>query len=486
VQPKLDTPLVVLVVLTSVAVTSPLYEMIFGKKSLKYVQYLTILSLLVSLILLISSTLSLTPQESTVPHLLRNDTLGSFFSFIVILVTLFVSITSFDYMKGNPNERVYYSLLLFTAIGMTMLCFAVDLLVIFVAFELMSLPTFILAGYNKQDKLSNEAAVKFFILGALSSGILLYGISIMFGITGSTNLEVISQSLTSLSPDMLPFVIFSTISMLAGLGLKLSIVPFHMWIPDTYEGSPTTVSTLLSAATKKAGFASAIRIFAVIFPLFYFDLSLALAIIALVTMTLGNLAALTQKSITRMLAYSSIAQAGYLLIGIVVLPYTNLGLIGLLYHSFNHAILQATAFLAAGLVRLKTSSSSLDSYNGLSKVMPITSFCLALSLLGLAGIPPLNGFWSKLILFSAAVDGGYAWLALAGLVNTAISVAYYLLVIKRMYMDETSIKAIKEPLIFISVLVFATAIIIVTGLLPNVLYDIAEDITISFLANNPV
>jgi NADH-quinone oxidoreductase subunit N len=486
VQPKLDTPLVVLIVLTSVAVTSPLYEMIFGKKSLKYVQYLTILSLLVSLILLISSTLSLTPQESTVPHLLRNDTLGSFFSFIVILVTLFVSITSFDYMKGNPNERVYYSLLLFTAIGMTMLCFAVDLLVIFVAFELMSLPTFILAGYNKQDKLSNEAAVKFFILGALSSGILLYGISIMFGITGSTNLEVISQSLTSLSPDMLPFVIFSTISMLAGLGLKLSIVPFHMWIPDTYEGSPTTVSTLLSAATKKAGFASAIRIFAVIFPLFYFDLSLALAIIALVTMTLGNLAALTQKSITRMLAYSSIAQAGYLLIGIVVLPYTNLGLIGLLYHSFNHAILQATAFLAAGLVRLKTSSSSLDSYNGLSKVMPITSFCLALSLLGLAGIPPLNGFWSKLILFSAAVDGGYAWLALAGLVNTAISVAYYLLVIKRMYMDETSIKAIKEPFIFISVLVFATAIIIVTGLLPNVLYDIAEDITISFLANNPV
>jgi len=486
VQPKLDTPLVVLIVLTSVAVTSPLYEMIFGKKSLKYVQYLTILSLLVSLILLISSTLSLTPQESTVPHLLRNDTLGSFFSFIVILVTLFVSITSFDYMKGNPNERVYYSLLLFTAIGMTMLCFAVDLLVIFVAFELMSLPTFILAGYNKQDKLSNEAAVKFFILGALSSGILLYGISIMFGITGSTNLEVISQSLTSLSPDMLPFVIFSTVSMLAGLGLKLSIVPFHMWIPDTYEGSPTTVSTLLSAATKKAGFASAIRIFAVIFPLFYFDLSLALAIIALVTMTLGNLAALTQKSITRMLAYSSIAQAGYLLIGIVVLPYTNLGLIGLLYHSFNHAILQATAFLAAGLVRLKTSSSSLDSYNGLSKVMPITSFCLALSLLGLAGIPPLNGFWSKLILFSAAVDGGYAWLALAGLVNTAISVAYYLLVIKRMYMDETSIKAIKEPFIFISVLVFATAIIIVTGLLPNVLYDIAEDITISFLANNPV
>ena len=361
-------------------------------------------------------------------------------------------------MKGNSNERIYYSLLLFTAIGMTMLSFAVDLLVMFVAWELMSLPTFILAGYNKQDKLSNEAAVKFFILGALSSGILLYGISIIFGITGSTNLDVISQSLTSLSPDMLPFVIFSTISILAGLGLKLSIVPFHMWIPDTYEGSPTTVSALLSAATKKAGFAAAIRIFAVIFPLFYFDLSLALSIVALVTMTLGNLAALTQKSITRMLAYSSIAQAGYLLIGIVVLPYTDLGLTGLLYHSFNHAVLQASAFLAAALVRLKTSGSDLSNYNGLSKIMPITSFCLALSLLGLAGIPPLNGFWSKLVLFAAAVDAGYTWLALAGLVNSAISVAYYLLVIKRMYMDETTLKKIQEPLTVVSVLVFASTV----------------------------
>tara|TARA_B110000014_G_scaffold256353_1_gene239353 strand:- start:1098 stop:1877 length:780 start_codon:yes stop_codon:yes gene_type:complete len=259
-----------------------------------------------------------------------------------------------------------------------------------------------------------------------------------------------------------------------------------MWIPDTYEGSPTTISALLSAATKKAGFAAAIRIFAVIFPLFYFDLSLALSIVALVTMTLGNLAALTQKSITRMLAYSSIAQAGYLLIGLVVLPYSDLGLLGLLYHSFNHAILQASAFLAVALVRLKTSSSSLDSYNGLSKVMPITSFCLALSLLGLAGIPPLNGFWSKLVLFSAAVDGGYTWLALAGLVNSAISVAYYLLVIKRMYMDETTLKSIKEPFIFISILLFASAIIVVTGLLPNVLYNISEDITLSFLSNNPV
>lgn len=482
----MDTPITILVILGFAAIISPLFEMVFGKKSIKYVQYLTTLSLLISLFLLIISTLSLIPQESIVPHLLRNDTLGSFFGIIVILVTLLVSLASFDYLKGNSNEFIYYSLLLFTSIGMLMLSFAVDLLVIFVAWELMSLPTFILAGFNKQDKLSNEAAVKFFILGALSSGILLYGISLLFGITGSTNLTVISQTLGNISSNLVPLVLFATISILAGLGLKLSIVPFHMWIPDTYEGSPTTVSALLSAATKKATFAATIRIFAVIFPLFYFDLSLALAIVALVTMTLGNLAALTQKSITRLLAYSSIAQAGYLLIGLVVLPYSNLGLIGLLYHSFNHAILQVSAFLAAALVKLKTSGSSLDNYNGLAKVMPITSFCLALSLLGLAGIPPLNGFWSKLILFAAAVDGGYAWLAFAGLINTAISVAYYLLIIKRMYMDDTSFKTIKEPFIFVSVLLFASAIIILTGIFPNVLYDITQDISVSFFTNNLV
>ena len=198
-------------------------------------------------------------------------------------------------------------------------------------------------------------------------------------------------------------------------------------------------------------------------------------------MSLGNLAALTQKSITRLLAYSSIAQAGYLLIGLVVLPYSDLGLIGLLYHSLNHAILQATAFIAVALVRLKTSSTDLTSYQGLSKIMPITSFCLAISLLGLAGIPPLNGFWSKLVLFGAAVDGGYAWLAFIGLINSAISVAYYLLVIKRMYMDEPkTVSNIIEPMSFKSVLLFATIAIIITGLFPNLIYDLSQEITNSF------
>ena len=483
----MNIPIILLVLLSIPALSIPIIHLLFGKKGINYIRYLTASSLLISLLLLFGSLIGLISQESTLPHLIRTDLLGSFFGFIVILVSLFVVISSFDYMKDHSNEAIYYSLLLFTSIGMLLLSFAVDLLLIFVAWELMSLPTFILAGFNKQDKLSNEGAVKFFILGALSSGILLYGISLIFGLVGSTNLYVIANNFESLDPTLIPLVMFGTIALLAGLGLKLSIVPFHMWIPDTYQGSPTTVSTLLSAATKKAGFAAAIRIFAVIFPLFAFDLSFALAIVAVLTMSLGNLAALTQKSITRLLAYSSIAQAGYLLIGLVVMPYSDLGLIGLLYHSFNHAILQATAFLAVALVRLKTSSTNLTSYQGLSKIMPITSFCLAISLLGLAGFPPLNGFWSKLVLFGAAVDGGYAWLAFIGLINSAISVAYYLLVIKRMYMDKSkTVSNIIEPMAFKSVLLFATIVIIMTGLFPNLIYDLSQEITNSFLTNSLV
>ena len=203
-------------------------------------------------------------------------------------------------------------------------------------------------------------------------------------------------------------------------------------------------------------------------------------------MTLGNIAALTQKTITRMLAYSSIAQAGYLLIGLVVLPTSSLGLVGLLYHSFNHAVMQASAFLAAAAVSYKLSKTSLNSYEGLAKIMPITSFCLAISLLALAGFPPLSGFWSKVILFASAVDGGYMWLALAGLVNTVVSVGYYGLIVKRMYMDDPSEKKpIAEPKSIISVLIFATIIIIVTGLVPNILLDHITIISNDFLSNYP-
>jgi len=481
---KLDIPLILIGALASAALLIPALDVGLGKaRNAKFSGYFTLLILAFALLILTIGGLGLVPLDSSVPNLVQNDLLGVFFSFVVILVALLVTVTSFDYMKDNPNVSIYYSLLLFTSLGMVVLSFAVDLLMIFVAWELMSLPTFILAGFKKGDKLSNEAAVKYFILGALSSGVLLYGMSIIFGLSGSTNLNVVLNSLTNISPNMIPLAGFGTVMLIAGFGLKLSIVPFHMWIPDAYEGAPTTVSALLSAATKKAGFVAAIRVFAVLFPLLRFDLSMSLAIIALATMTLGNLSALTQKSITRMLAYSSIAQGGYLLIGLVVLPTSTLGLSGLLYHSLNHALLQATAFIAAAVVRYKTSKTSISSYNGLARVMPITAFSLMIALLGLVGIPPLNGFWSKLVLFTAAADGGFAWLALGGLVNTAISLGYYGIIVKRMYMDEPAEKAsIKEPFAMAAVLLITSAIIILTGIFPGPVFEFASRASTQFLS----
>lgn len=481
---KLDIPLILIGALASAALLIPALDVGLGKaRNAKFSGYFTLLILAFALLILTIGGLGLVPLDSSVPNLVQNDLLGVFFSFVVILVALLVTVTSFDYMKDNPNVSIYYSLLLFTSLGMVVLSFAVDLLMIFVAWELMSLPTFILAGFKKGDKLSNEAAVKYFILGALSSGVLLYGMSIIFGLSGSTNLNVVLNSLTNISPNMIPLAGFGAVMLIAGFGLKLSIVPFHMWIPDAYEGAPTTVSALLSAATKKAGFVAAIRVFAVLFPLLRFDLSMSLAIIALATMTLGNLSALTQKSITRMLAYSSIAQGGYLLIGLVVLPTSTLGLSGLLYHSLNHALLQATAFIAAAVVRYKTSKTSISSYNGLARVMPITAFSLMIALLGLVGIPPLNGFWSKLVLFTAAADGGFAWLALGGLVNTAISLGYYGIIVKRMYMDEPAEKAsIKEPFAMAAVLLITSAIIILTGIFPGPVFEFASRASTQFLS----
>jgi len=469
----MDIPIILTGTLAGSALLLPALDIAIGTKTNRtFSAYFTSFVMAISLALVLLSATSVIPlSESAAPRLLQNDFMGLVFAIIVLSVSLMVSLSSIDYMRDEPNTSIYYSLLLFTSLGMILLSFAADLLMVFVAWELMGIPTFILVGYRKKDPNSNEAAVKFFLLGALSTGVLLYGISILFGLTGSTNLATVAAELSTLDASMMPMLAFGVILAIAGLGLKLSIVPFHMWIPDAYEGAPTTVSTLLSAGTKKAGFVAAIRILAVAFPLLKLDLTMALAVIALATMTLGNLAALTQKSMTRLLAYSSIAQAGYMMIGLAVLP-SNLGLTGLLYHSFNHALMQGVAFLAAAMISSRFSKASLEPYEGLSRSMPLTSFSLTIALLGLAGMPPLSGFWSKFILFTAAVDGNLTWLAFAGLLNSALSLGYYGLIVKRMYVDE--------PVGFALLLLAASMVVIITGIYPAPIYDLTQKAVLAF------
>ena len=473
----MDTPLILIALLGGAALILPLLEIILkGDTRGRISGYIAVAVLTLSLLLVIypaiTTPLNLTESSS---GLFRNDLMGLFFSFSVLLVSLLVAASSLDYIKGEPNESIYYSLLLFTSLGMSLLAFSVDLIMIVVAWELMSIPTYVLTGFRKKDSKSNEAALKYFILGALSSGTILYAISLIFGLTGSTNIYQIVEASGAITSGLYPVALLAMLLFTAGFGLKMSIVPFHMWIPDTYEGAPTTISALLSGGTKKAAFVVAIRVFVISLPLLQLDWQLTFAILALITMTIGNIAALTQKTITRLLAYSSIAQAGYMLIGLTVALQTELGLIGVLFHVFTHAVMQTTAFLAAAIVTKKVGRTDLNSFKGLGNRMPLTALTFTVSLLALAGIPPLNGFWSKLVLFTAAIDGGFTWLAIAGAINSAFSLGYYAWVIKRMYLDEAEIKLkLQESNIFSTVLIIATVIIIITGIYPAPIYEFAR------------
>ena len=243
-----------------------------------------------------------------------------------------------------------------------------------------------------------HAALKYFLFGALSSAIIVYGISLAYGITGSTNIGDVIQGFATVDAELLPLALLSIGLFIAGFGFKMGLVPFHMWLPDTYEGAPPTITTLLAAATKKAGFAAAIRVIVLGTVALNLDWTFALGVIAVMTMTVGNIAAIMQKNLARMLAYSSIGHAGYILIGLAVAPFSPIGIQGSLFHVLNHAVMKGAAFIAVAGIVTTLAVTNLDKIKGLGRRMPITSIGLIISLFALAGVPPLNGFWSKLML----------------------------------------------------------------------------------------
>jgi NADH-quinone oxidoreductase subunit N len=442
--------------------------------------YILITALFITLAIVSLNTLA--PQPAPFGNLISSDRLGGFFAFITLLVSLLVAVTSLTFTRGSNNEPIYYSLLSFTALGMLLLSYTTDLLMLFIAWELMSLPTYVLAGFYKKRTQSSEAAAKYAILGALSSAIILYAISLTYGVSGTT--QIVDAVNRIASQPFNPIASMAILLFLVGFGFKMSIVPFHMWVPDTYEGAPTTISTLLAAATKKAGFVAAIRVLLAVSTLFImtrdptFSIANILAVLALLTMTLGNVAALTQKSMTRLLAYSSIAQAGYILIGFAIYAYGQqsnayiqdaiLGMTGSLFHILNHSIMKGTAFLVAALVIYKLHRADILAYSGLGRRMPVAAFTLTIALLALAGVPPLNGFWSKLLLFMSVLNSPLAWLAVVGVVNSAFSMGYYAWIIKRMYMDEPERdEKVDESKSFVIVFIFTIALMIGLGIFPT-------------------
>jgi NADH-quinone oxidoreductase subunit N len=479
-----STPAIVIIILGAVGLAIPVIDALKRERGSNNKLYSGIAfgALIVVIGIIIFRILSgeVMPAVAFSEGLLADDMFGSFFAISLLIVSIMVTASSWNYMKGRANPAAYYSLILLSSIGMVIIGYSTDLLMLLVAWELMSIPTYALAAFSKRDPVSNEAAIKYFMFGALSSAILVFAIGLVYGITGTTNIGAAIHTMASLQADLIPIGLLAIAMFLAGFGFKMGLVPFHMWLPDTYEGSPTTISALLAAGTKKAGFAAGLRVVALGMFALNADWTITLAILAVFTMTLGNFGALIQKSVPRILAYSSIAQAGYILIGIALAPYSDQALAGSLFHILNHAVMKSAGFIAAAAVVVGLSSYGLESYKGLGRRMPITAIALTISLLALAGVPPLNGFWSKLVLFSAAIDSGpiVTWgpyLAIAAVLNSALSLGYYAWIIRKMYMeDATDMSKIKEPTAIVAVLIFAIVFMVGFGIWHAPLLDFAS------------
>ena len=421
---------------------------------------------------------SVLPSALFSEDVLVDDTFGGFFAIALLIVAIFTTVGSYNYMKNKSHPAVYYSLILLSTIGMVLIAYSTDLVMLFVAWELMSIPTYILVGYIKKDPSSNEAALKYFLFGALASAIIIYGISIAYGLTGSTNISEVIHGFAVLDADMVPLALLSIGLFIAGFGFKMGLVPFHMWLPDAYEGAPPTIAALLAAGTKKAGFAATIRVIVLGTVALNMDWTFALGVIAVMTMTIGNIAAIMQKNLARIFAYSSIGHAGYILIGISIAPFSDIGIQASLFHIFNHAVMKGAAFIAVAGIIIALGTSSLDKIKGLGRRMPITALGLVISLLALAGVPPLNGFWSKLMLFGAALDAGPVapwapWLAIAGVLNSALSLAYYAWIIRKMYFEGETEKRISEPKSVIAVMIFSIIFIVGIGVFPDPIIQFA-------------
>lgn len=451
-----------------------------GNKHTKAAAALTAAAFIVGIGLLVGDGLgyfgSMTLSLNT--SLLTTDWISLLFGIAVLTSSLLVGLVGLDYMKGTPNLTAFYALLIFTTIGALLLTFATDLLMIFIAWELMSIPSYVLTGFRKKDPSSNEASVKYFIISAFSSAVLLYGISLVYLLTGTTNIYTILSNVTGNQP----IAVLALTFIVAGFGIKLAAVPFHMWIPDAYQGAPTIVSSLLSAGTKGATFAPAARILFILFAahVFQVDWSLTLAVLAVLSMTLGNFAALTSRSVTRILAYSSIGQAGYILVGFAAGSVS--GLTGSFFHILNYAVMQSCAFLAAALIIKQLGTDDLSAFDGVGKRMTVAPLALTLSLLALGGFPPLNGFWSKFTIFYAAVNANLGWLAIIAIINSFASIAFYVRIVKHMYVDNPpSTEKLMETNGFRIALILASVIIVAIGIYPYPFFQFASTTASSFL-----
>ncbi|MBK7629924.1 MAG: NADH-quinone oxidoreductase subunit N [Ignavibacteriales bacterium] len=472
--------------LTLVAIV--VFDLIFIK-SKKFLPFISLVGLIVTFSFVVvqfghpKSAFSVSESFS----LLSLDNFSSFFKILILITTAFIVLFSISSKEINscPNRHgEYYALILGMVIGMFFMVSANDLILIYLSLELLSLSSYVLAGFVKTSVRNSEASLKYIIYGSASSGIMLFGISILYGITGSTNLHEISTILPTLTTDHLTFLI-SILMIFTGIGFKISIVPFHFWTPDVYEGAPISITAFLSVASKAAGFAVLIRFLQVTFTqeldksgywqmIPSLNWQMLLIVFSVITMTFGNFAALWQDNIKRMLAYSSIAHAGYLMLGVAVL--SDQGLMAVLIYFAIYLFMNLGAFYVVMLIANKINSEEIDDYKGLGYSLPLLGTALGIFLVSLTGLPPTAGFIGKLYLFIALVDANMITVAIIALLNTVISLYYYIRVLKAMFL----VKADKQVEINLSplnyfVLTILSVPVLVLGIYFTPLVNIAKE-----------
>jgi NADH-quinone oxidoreductase subunit N len=362
------------------------------------------------------------------------DNYSLFFKGIFLITAGLTILMSVRFLKAEGFEHgEYYILLLFATVGMMLMASAADLIIIFLGLETFSLAVYVLVGFFRTQPKSNESSLKYFLLGAFSTGFLLYGIALIYGATGTTNLKGIYEFVRRVNLLADPLLLIGMSLLLVGFGFKVASVPFHMWTPDVYEGAPTSVTAFMSVGPKAAGFAAFLRVFLYSLSSLQTDYVWILWVLAVLTMTLGNLVAIAQKNIKRMLAYSSIAHAGYILVAMVA--GSELSTASILYYLLAYAFMNLGAFGVVILYGRKGEENILiDDYSGMASKYPLLAAAMAIFMFSLAGIPPTAGFVGKFYIFSAAVKAGYIGLAIIGVLNSALSVYYYLRVTVMMYM----------------------------------------------------
>jgi NADH-quinone oxidoreductase subunit N len=453
-------PLVILIAWASLLLIADLF---IPRERKSITALLAALGLLVALVVVI---VRCSQTYTAFNGMITIDGFATYLQVLFIVSGLLAIILAYDYLKRMNLERgEYYILLLFSIVGMMLMASAADLIVVFLALELLSIPLYVLTGFAVPRLESEEASLKYFLLGSFSTGILVFGIAMIFGATGNTSLKAIVDSIDSGAANATLLLIGAGL-LLVGLGFKVAIVPFHMWTPDVYQGAPSSVAAFMAAGAKAAGFAALLRIFILAFPSIAADITPILWVLSALTMILGNVVAIAQTNIKRLVAYSSIAQAGYILMALV--PYGNPALstasvASALFYLLAYAFTSFTAWaVIISLEQAEGKGLSLNDYAGLGRKYPLLGAAMAIAMLSFIGVPPTLGFLGKFFIFSTVLKGGYLALALIGVLTSLVSAYYYLRVIVIMYMRDGEPVVHRERILYITTAVIAACTVLLS------------------------